>query len=459
MDPTVLQTFNVTKGELLCATPYYSDAYVAAGSSNRTVMLFPTNQTHRYRRLDGHSGPVTCLSVSTNPECLASGSEDGTVRLWRIQGNDESCHKLEPSDKPIKSIDLAPNADRLLLSAVGAKAAFWDTFLKSEIQTFDNQQERVNSVALDMENSLAIMGTDEARIRIFDIRSGELTTRPIETTTGVQSISLAAEAGLLGVGTEGGTVLICSVQNGYVVKSSKLHKGPVNAISLQPRGNYVLTGGDDHNVVLADLSSLEPAFTLTAHKERVIDARFSLSGEFFSTCSADSRLVYWASPNPQKEEAEVVPEEEAPVPKKPPVPEPEIGDASSIASSRKSHASSKKSVREETLPELPKQARGLSELDDSSDDSSELTPPPKRRRMRTFVSSLRAGPTPRKSSSPEDQEQLDLILEASHAIDAIGKRLVDLGIKMKLQDQKIQQLEALPGSALVPSRSRKRNGK
>jgi hypothetical protein len=63
------------------------------------------------------------------------------------------------------------------------------------------------------------------------------------------------------------------------------------------------------------------------------------------------------------------------------------------------------------------------------------------------VSSLRAAPTPR-TGSPEDQELLDLIAQAGQAIDGIGRRLVDLGIRMQRQDQKIMELEALPGSAL-----------
>jgi hypothetical protein len=167
--------------------------------------------------------------------------------------------------------------------------------------------------------------------------------------------------------------------------------------------------------------------------------------------------VLWSSPTEQEakpvDKDPVVEEEEEeapPVPKKAPEPEPEIKEESSIASGILATASADASPDPAAPHESPaKDSRRLSDLSDSTESSSDETPPPTRRRMRTFVSSGRGSPTPRKAGSPADQEMMDMIAEAASAIDRIGKKLVDIGIRMKQQDQKIMQLEALPGSALA----------
>jgi len=37
------------------------------------------------RTLEGHSGPVNSVSFSPDGSWLASGSWDGTVKLWRVE--------------------------------------------------------------------------------------------------------------------------------------------------------------------------------------------------------------------------------------------------------------------------------------------------------------------------------------------------------------------------------------
>jgi WD40 repeat protein len=59
------------------------DKTLASGSQDGTVKLWNVSSQQAVATLPGHAGPVQGLAFSPDGDTLASGSEDGTVRLWR----------------------------------------------------------------------------------------------------------------------------------------------------------------------------------------------------------------------------------------------------------------------------------------------------------------------------------------------------------------------------------------
>ncbi|XP_028919139.1 ribosome biogenesis protein BOP1 [Ornithorhynchus anatinus] len=70
----------------------------------RDLQPFPTTQALVYR---GHGDLVRCLSVSPGGQWLASGSDDGSVRLWEVAS--ARCVKTVPVGGVVKSLAWNPN--------------------------------------------------------------------------------------------------------------------------------------------------------------------------------------------------------------------------------------------------------------------------------------------------------------------------------------------------------------
>ena len=70
---------------------------LATGSADGTVRLWDV-ATHRpdRRALTGHTGPVTSVAFSPDGKTLASGSADGTVRLWDVATHRQIGHPHRP---------------------------------------------------------------------------------------------------------------------------------------------------------------------------------------------------------------------------------------------------------------------------------------------------------------------------------------------------------------------------
>eukprot|EP00879_Flechtneria_rotunda_P030269 GHRR01032882.1.p1 GENE.GHRR01032882.1~~GHRR01032882.1.p1 ORF type:complete len:236 (+),score=78.98 GHRR01032882.1:681-1388(+) len=78
---------------------------------------FPTTLSLRF---SGHTSRVRSISPHPSGQWLASGSDDGTVRLWEVSTG--RCCKISKLDGPVSSVAWCPNpALQLIAAAVGNK--------------------------------------------------------------------------------------------------------------------------------------------------------------------------------------------------------------------------------------------------------------------------------------------------------------------------------------------------
>jgi len=83
--------------------------------SPKELRPFPVASVVQYR----HPGStrVRCVSVSPSGEWVASGSEDGVVRLWDL-GNGREVWKWDLKGGAVQSVDWSPNAEEAVLVAL-----------------------------------------------------------------------------------------------------------------------------------------------------------------------------------------------------------------------------------------------------------------------------------------------------------------------------------------------------
>ncbi len=247
---------------------------------------------HVARPLIGHSGAVTAVAFGPNGDSVATGSADGTVRLWNAATAVPLAAVTHGSG--VNAVAFSGDGHILATGGVDGTVRLWDTGTKQLLGALTGHAS-VNAVAFSHDDRTIATGNTDGTVRIWDTG----TQLPLATLTGhngsVHAVAFSPTGPALATGAEDNTVRLWDPLTEQPTAILPGHTGEVFAVAFGPDGKTLATGSGDGTVRIWDAGTDETVATLTGHTRVVRAVTFAADGRTIVTGSWDGTARLWST--------------------------------------------------------------------------------------------------------------------------------------------------------------------
>lgn len=197
----------------------------------------------------GHTGPIRSMQFNKDATKLATGSDDGTARVWDL-----------------------------------SDAKF------PEIGRFGGHEAAVTAVTLAADGKLAISGAANGTLKIWNILEGTEVHNLAGHTAAVIGLAVLSDGTIVSSADQ--SVRFWSAASGQQVRTVAA-AAVVTAMALSPDASQLLIGTANNSLTAYNPANGQPLFQMPGHANPVRSIAFSRDGQRLASCATDGQCRVW----------------------------------------------------------------------------------------------------------------------------------------------------------------------
>jgi dipeptidyl aminopeptidase/acylaminoacyl peptidase len=243
--------------------------------------------------LEEGTGPVAALAWARHGQTIATGSNDGTIKLWDI-GEREVRLALPGHKRPLRGLVYAPDGS-WLVSVTDEKTGHlrtWDAASGTARLTLKAPKGVLQAVAVSPDGQLiatgGTAGKDVGEVRFWDAVTGEDRGVLHGHVGEVVALCFSPDGrSLATAGSKDNLAKLWDVATLRELQTFTGHAKRINALAFAPDGRTLATGSRDGSVRLWDVATGQQSLALTGDAREVRSVTFSPDGRTLATANGD----------------------------------------------------------------------------------------------------------------------------------------------------------------------------
>jgi periodic tryptophan protein 2 len=227
--------------------------WLAFGSSKLGQLLVWEWQSESYvLKQQGHHNDMSCIDYSLDGQYLATGGDDGKVKIWSAQTG--FCFvTFSDHTAPVKSVEFARKKHIVFSASLDGTVRAYDLIRYRNFKTFTTPApEQFSTLAIDPSAEIVCAASqDNFEIYMWSVQTGKL----LEIVAG--------------------------------------HEAPVSAMVFSPTSGQLASSSWDKTVRTWDLFARDKSVEVMEHTSEVLALAFAPNGEILATSTLDGIINFW----------------------------------------------------------------------------------------------------------------------------------------------------------------------
>ncbi len=219
---------------------------------NPQTLLWDVRSGELVAAVTTRSNGPTAVAFNATGTMLITGGHDGSVELWRLQG------------------EHPPIYQRMLMG-------------------------HHNSVSVLAHGSSDLLATlsDGGSIRLWNVESGRLLRVVAGYSRLIGASAFSPDGALLYHGDASGKVRVWDIHKRRYIASIQAHTGPIWVIATHPDGKTIATTGDDRHVRIWDVDAQQCLHSFSGHQGPVFTMAFNRDGTVLASAGVSHAILLW----------------------------------------------------------------------------------------------------------------------------------------------------------------------
>jgi WD40 repeat protein/tRNA A-37 threonylcarbamoyl transferase component Bud32 len=259
------------------ALAFSPDSRILAFANTNEIRLWDMSNQDVRKIPTPHLGPITSLAFSPDQKSLASGGDDGMVRVW------------DPQTARAVQAPVQPRGERSIVEPA-----------RPELLRFDGSSELPYCIAISPDGSSIAAGGSDGSAGVWDTTTGTVRRRLPKRGTPYRDLLYFSDGHKLAAAITSRSVPLYDIARGtrpLILSDPGQAERPVWSLALSPDERFMVAAigvqGDEGTAAIWDLSTGELRTVLRGHSDYVRAVAFAHDGQILATGSGDETIKLW----------------------------------------------------------------------------------------------------------------------------------------------------------------------